>query len=266
MLELAQLWAPATRVVGDRLLEKLAEINELEQQSRSSVSIVPEPAQIDDLVAYLRELQARPTLEPLKRPRSRVEMDLGREVYEEKAACAKCHGRNGEGARGPAIGNPDFLKVATDGFLIGTVILGREGTAMLSFDRGGNVSLTPEEVEAVVTYVRAFENKPFERRPAPEPSPADLAEGGHLFRVMCAGCHGSDGRGPQPGQQIQGYAPSINNPEFLTAASDSMLLATIALGRAGTPMRAFGRGVGGVADLTADEIQKIVAHIRTWKR
>lgn len=222
--------------------------------------------EIDDIVAYLRKLEQRPTLEPLRRPRSRVEMDLGREVYTSLGGCAKCHGEHGEGASGPAIGNPDFLKVATDGFLVGTVILGREGTSMLSFNRGGNVSLTPREVEAVVTYIRAFENEPFERRPLPEPSPTELAEGGHLFRVMCAGCHGSDGKGPLPGQELVGFAPSINNPEFLGAASDGMLLATIALGRAGTAMRPFGRGVGGVADLTADEIQKIVAHIRTWQK
>jgi hypothetical protein len=39
-----------------------------------------------------------------------------------------------------------------------------------------------------------------------------------------------------------GYAPSINNPDFLRAAGDSFLLATIAVGRPGTPMRPFGKG------------------------
>ena len=48
---------------------------------------------------------------------------------------------------------------------------------------------------------------------------------------------------------MNGSAPSINNPEFLGAANDGLILATIALGRPGTAMRAFGKHEGGVADL-----------------
>ena len=61
-------------------------------------------------------------------------------------------------------------------------------------------------------------------------------------------------------------APSLNNAEFLKAATDNFLLATIALGRPGTPMPSFGDGMAGKNGLTAEQIQEIVAYLRTWEK
>ena len=60
------------------------------------------------------------------------------------------------------------------------------------------------------------------------------------------------------------FAPALNNPEFLDAASDGFLQATIARGRGRTPMRPFGEGSGGIAALSESQISDIVSHIRTW--
>jgi mono/diheme cytochrome c family protein len=95
-------------------------------------------------------------------------------------------------------------------------------------------------------------------------SPANVTEGKTLFSMFCAACHGSEGKG-LTGNRINGSAPSLNNPEFLAAANDGLLLATIALGRPGTAMRPFAKHEGGVADLEADEILKILAFIRSWE-
>ncbi|MHC4971155.1 MAG: c-type cytochrome [Planctomycetota bacterium] len=222
-------------------------------------------ADIEHVIAYLRRLQTQPRVDPPHRPRLGRDIALGREVYMKIGGCAKCHGDEGEGASGPALGNADFLDVASDGYLTGTAILGREGSEMLSFYRGGNVNLTPDQVQAVVAYIRDFATRPLTKRRMVERTVASVAEGDLLFQAHCASCHGSEGHGPRNNVRLNGYAPSLNNPEFLRAADDSFLLATIALGRPGTPMRAFAAGAGGISDLSADEIRKIVAFIRSWE-
>ncbi len=232
----------------------------------SAGSLMPLSANdIDNIIGYLRELQAHPSVEAPMRPHDATSITRGKEIFDRTAACAKCHGEEGEGALGPAITNPDFLRVASDGYLIGTIILGRERTEMPSFYRSGAIALSQGEVEDVVAYIRSFEHKPSVKRREVERSDSSIAEGRDLFLAHCASCHGSEGHGPANNKIVNGYAPSINNPQFLAAADDGFLLATIALGRPGTPMRSFARGSGGISDLSADEIKKIVAYIRSWE-
>jgi mono/diheme cytochrome c family protein len=234
-------------------------------KSGSAGALAPlEAADIDHLVAYLRRLQADPKSGMLKRPHPAPSLAAGREIYEGKGGCARCHGAAGEGASGPALGDPDFLHAASDGFVIGTLVLGREASEMLSFVRGGNVNLTPAEIENVAGYVRSFERRPARAGRRIDRSPAAVAEGALLFATHCAQCHGSEGRGPR-NNRMNGFAPSLNNPEFLHAADNGLLLATIALGRPGTPMRAFARGTGGIAELSNDQIRRIVAFMRSWE-
>ncbi|MEK7484145.1 MAG: c-type cytochrome, partial [Planctomycetota bacterium] len=218
---------------------------------------------IDHLVAYLRKLQAYPRVEELKRPQQSASVALGKITYD--SVCTSCHGDQGQGLSGPSIGNPDFMKAATDGYLIGTIILGRENTEMLSFYRGGNVSLSQEEVENVVSYLRTFEYDLTPKHRAVMRSISNEEEGKNLYLNHCAGCHGTEGKGPSGNSNFNGFAPSLNNKEFLHAADDGFLLATIALGRIGTPMRAFAKGAGGISELSADEINKIVSFIRSWE-
>jgi mono/diheme cytochrome c family protein len=73
---------------------------------------------------------------------------------------------------------------------------------------------------------------------------------------MCAGCHGDNGKG--------GFAPELNNPGFLRAATDGYLQATIIRGRRGTAMRPFGLSGQGLAHLSQNDINEIVAYIRQW--
>ncbi len=230
-------------------------------------ALVPMAASdIDHIIAYLRQIQSMPRMEPLKRVRTGTSIALGKEIFETKGGCAKCHGAQGEGASGPAIGNPDFLRVASDGYLAATTILGRENTEMLSFYRGGNVKLSQEDVENVVGYIRSFENRTHMPPRRVESTDTIVGEGKKLFVKNCAGCHGSDGLGPALRQTIPSYAPSINNQEFLKAADDGFLLATIAMGRPGTPMRPFAKGLSSIAELSTEEIRQIVAFIRSWQK
>lgn len=220
---------------------------------------------IDHVIAYLRRLAETPSGRSLKRPILGRSLSLGREIYEGKGGCTKCHGAEGEGAIGPSLAGPEFLGVASDGYLAGTILLGRENTEMRSFHRGGSVSLSREEVESVVAFLRSFEGREAKAHRQVPRNETIVAEGRELYERHCASCHGGDGRGNQKDQKVVGYAPSLNNPEFLAAADDGFLLATIALGRPGTPMRSFAKGAGGIADLSTEEIQQIVAYLRSWE-
>ncbi|MEK6234358.1 MAG: cytochrome c, partial [Planctomycetales bacterium] len=80
--------------------------------------------------------------------------------------------------------------------------------------------------------------------------------GREVYAGFCAGCHGPNGKG--------GFAPELNNAGFLRAANDGFLQATVIRGRRGTAMRSFGIGGHGLADLTQDQVNDVVAHIRQW--
>ena len=211
--------------------------------------------QIDDVVAYLRRLEVD---RPLVTARAGMGIvPRGAEIY--AGACAQCHGEHGQGTTGSALANPDFLQAASDGFLQATIVLGRDGTAMRAMGKAGqgNVELSPDDINNVVAFIRSWQ-----RQPPGQPTArryvlsANLIEGRQLYAGYCAGCHGGDG--------ADGWAPALNNADFLAAATDGFLQATIARGRTSTPMRAFGRGGGGVAELSGEQINNIVAFIRSW--
>jgi cytochrome c oxidase cbb3-type subunit 3 len=210
------------------------------------------PHQIEDIVTFLRYQTGRQSTDGQRiglgyAPRGQV-------LFER--ACAGCHGPRGEGANGPAIRNPAFLAAASDGFLRATIVLGRDGTEMRSMGHhgGGIVELRADEIDDLIAYLRTAE-------PPPQPAHrfvigADPDRGHVLYGRFCAGCHGTDGTG--------NFAPELNNPGFLRAATDGYLQATIIRGRRGTAMRPFGSGRHGLADLTQAEVNDIVAYIRQW--
>ena len=59
------------------------------------------------------------------------------------------------------------------------------------------------------------------------------------------------------------FSPQLNNPTFLASASDEFLVQSIANGRPGTKMSAFGATNGG--PLSDAQILLIVAHLRQWQ-
>ncbi len=178
--------------------------------------------------------------------------------------CAACHGQRGQGMRYPgmasfpAIGNPDFLAVASDRFLTETVTHGRPGRRMpLWGEKEGG--LRPAEITAVVQYVRSFADG----AAAPtDPGPsrwvqADPKQGAHLFGENCAFCHGPAGEGRE--------GPALHNKVLLASATDTYLVETIKRGRRGTSMPSFAGAALAHRQLSEPEIQSIVAFIRTWE-
>ena len=73
----------------------------------------------------------------------------GAEIYADQ--CSVCHGENGEGELGPAIGNPAMLAITTDSFIRYAIEHGRDGTDMPAF----NEILTDAEIDSVTAFLRS---------------------------------------------------------------------------------------------------------------
>ena len=226
--------------------------------------------QIDLLTFYMLSLR-RSVFPEAYWPKDRIRAERfgerefatdGHTLYE--TFCAACHGDRGQGLRYPglplfpAVGNPDLFAVASDDFLVETIRLGRPGRRMPGFgkDRGG---LRDDEIRRIVEYLREQSGV---ATPDVSPEPqrrvaADAMAGQQLYAAHCAGCHGAEGASDD--------APALNNPGLLSIASDSFLVETISRGRRGTPMNGFAKSSPIHPTLSEEEIQSIVAFIRTWE-
>ena len=83
------------------------------------------------------------------------------------------------------------------------------------------------------------------------------SDGATLWGSFCAACHGPSGEGMRYGGASA--FPAAANPDFLAIASDRFLRETIAHGRPGRRMPAWGEGEGG---LRPEEIDAVIAHLR----
>jgi mono/diheme cytochrome c family protein len=226
--------------------------------------------QIDGLVFYLLSLRRSDFPEAYwPKDRIRAERFGEREFATDGATlfgtfCAACHGPQGEGMRYPglaafpAIGNPDFLAVASDRFITATVQHGRPGRRMPAWGEkeGG---LRPAEVDAVVAHVRSLGNG-IPSPPETEPShfvKGDAKVGAQLFNENCASCHGPNGEGKE--------GPQLHNQALLKHATDRYLVETIHRGRRGTSMPSFAAPATTHRLLSDEEIETIVTFIRTWE-
>ncbi len=168
--------------------------------------------------------------------------------------CALCHEADGTGYaadNAPSLVSPSFLSTATDEFLFDATAYGRPGTAMAAFgsDLGG--PLEPDEIRAIVAWLR--QKGPVEPLALdPNPVTGDATLGSQVYAAECARCHGARGEGVE--------AVSLSNPRFLASANDAFVQHAIREGREGTEMMAYG------SLLAPDQIAALTAFIRTWAR
>jgi mono/diheme cytochrome c family protein len=209
--------------------------------------------ELGSLVVFLRSLQRKP-VQPEPALSIRGSSVRGDSLF--YILCSRCHGRYGEGDLGPAILNRDFLAAATDGFLFETISRGREHTPMFGWTHQARAGkkLVAADIHDVIAFMRAAPRPDFL---PPGAGAGNPASGQNLFRELCAECHGETGEGRK--------APALQNQEFLGAATNGYLLATITLGRRGTPMPSWGAGSRQHRRLTADERKDLVAFIRSWQ-
>ena len=84
-----------------------------------------------------------------------AQIAAGQELWGEN--CATCHGKTGEGVTAPALNSQEFLASVTDQQIAGIIEGGVPGSEMPAWlaDYGG--SLTQQQIEAIVAYVRSWQ-------------------------------------------------------------------------------------------------------------
>lgn len=118
------------------------------------------PAEIDSVVAWVRHIGGTACEpDPKSRLWARDPSGDGRRLF--GAYCASCHGAEGQGAEGPALNNRVLLASAGDTYLYETIRRGRRGSSMSGFEVPSSVraALTPAEMEAIVAFLRSWEEK-----------------------------------------------------------------------------------------------------------
>jgi len=173
--------------------------------------------------------------------------------------CMACHQADAIGKVGfaPSLTNKELLSVASDKFFMSTIRDGREGTGMPPFGHLGKKNIT-----LIVEFLRSHEKLPniSKQVDAQSETYGDPRKGELWFTQICENCHGVNGEGYGAG--VAG--PAIGKSGFLTKVSDGFIRETIKNGRSNTRMRGFS-GAGGMANLRAEEIDDIVAFLRSLK-
>jgi len=191
--------------------------------------------------------------EPAQRADARTEqlefLSLqGEEVY--RANCQGCHGTQGSGAVGPAIGSKEFLDTTDDRQLSQLIAVGIPGSEMVPYSSDFGGPLTSEEITSVTVYLRSLAEEapsnPNWRTPLADSS----LTGWQLFLLACSRCHGTD----RTGSETLGY-PDISMNSLTMQESDEWIAARISEGYRQMPK------FGGV--LTDAQIAAIVGFLRT---
>jgi len=119
------------------------------------------PAEIAEVVRYVRAYAGGVAVEPDPRPRRWVTGDVNEGARLYAMNCALCHGDKGQGAEGVALANKVLLASASDTYLVETVRRGRRGTTMQGFATASPVrpAFSDGEIRSIVAFVRTWEEK-----------------------------------------------------------------------------------------------------------
>jgi cytochrome c oxidase cbb3-type subunit 3/ubiquinol-cytochrome c reductase cytochrome c subunit len=142
--------------------------------------------------------------------------------------------------------------MATDDFLRGSIERGRPGTPMSAWSTDAGGPLDDAVIDEIMDYLRTFRRSPPAVLDHHAVARGDVNAGRQVYLERCAECHGPAGEGVT--------APALGNPVFLDLASDAFIASSIAEGRPGTAMEAFG------GELDNRTIANLTVFIRTLGR
>ena len=129
--------------------------------------------------------------------------------------CINCHGSDARGATGfPNLTDDDWLHGGTPQNIQDSIAHGREGIMPAL-----GAALGPQGVDELVAYLLTLSGRQ---------APADKAEAGKARFVLCAACHGADGKG----NQVIG-APNLTDDIWLYGGSAQAIRTSIMDGRHG---------------------------------
>lgn len=117
----------------------------------------------------------------------------GKVLFESQ--CSRCHGIGATGGVGPALNRPVLRRAKTDDEIVGVILGGVPGTAMVSF---WNFSET--DARQATAYIRSLGRRP------PETLAGDPSRGQRLYQNQgrCGSCHILGGQGA-------GWAPDLTD-------------------------------------------------------
>jgi mono/diheme cytochrome c family protein len=247
-----------TDIADDRFLAGMTKYGRTGTEMRPHGRVVSSLANFTDeeimsIIAHLRHPDSKDVI----RQTIRGSVDAGREWY--NRLCVNCHGARARGGIGPALSNPTFLEVASDGFLQAQMALGRSDTEMRPMTpyAGGIVEIERARLNDIISFIRHESLSYGKGGDGTQTAFGSVAHGEQWFVDICAKCHGTNGSGTVA-------APGLNDANFLSVASDGFLLGTIIRGRMHTGMRSFGQHGDGIASLTARDVTDIATYIRFW--
>lgn len=117
--------------------------------------------ELRSVIAYIRTLGGNVQYVPDPKPQIWATGDAGYGSALFNSNCSGCHGKNGVGGDGPALGNKIFLSSVSDTFLVEMIKRGRSGTVMQGFANPSPIRrvLTQSEIESIVVYIRSLGSK-----------------------------------------------------------------------------------------------------------
>ena len=177
----------------------------------------------------------------------------GRELFVEN--CTSCHGTRGEGIVGPALNDKILLEAASDEVLYAAIQSGRPNTTMPAWGQAFGGALTDEDIEAIVSFIRAFEPN------APEVIVGEFipsaARGATIFASTCFTCHGENGMGVE--DEEGNIVLAINDQKKLIENDNEWYEQIIVNGLPASGMPIYGEV------LTDNQIRDTLALIDAWR-
>jgi mono/diheme cytochrome c family protein len=178
---------------------------------------------------------------------------IGQDLYSQY--CSACHGGFGEGGANPAlsgdiiapISSAEYLKTRDNLTLSSVISQGQPNFGMSPFGSTFGGPLDEDEIDAIVTFIRTWEDNPPVELPPEIKSTNVPLSGPEIYISLCSQCHGEAGDG--------GIGPSLRD-ETLQQISDREIFESISVGHSATSMIAWGE------ILTSDQITQVIRHIR----
>ena len=200
------------------------------------------PEQLDALVSY--------TLNAAKG----TSLEVGQNLFSEN--CATCHGDFGEGGLNPTrpddviapISTAEYLKTRDDFTLRAIIAQGQPNFGMSPFGTASGGPLDDDEIDAIVAYLRSWEQNPPVELPPEIRAGSQALSGADIYAEVCAQCHGPNGEGL--------VGPSLREAQFQKENTDQDIFETINQGHGASGMIGWGE------ILTAGQIQQLVVFIR----
>ena len=169
--------------------------------------------------------------------------------------CSACHGETGSGGPALDLANPKYQAVVDDASLKRWITSGMPGTQMPAFGEPAGGFLTPQQVDVLVTGMRARWNHKDKNAADMPPyfsnAIGNVEHGQDIFGVSCSSCH-------------QQEHQKITDTSYLALVSDQSLRSIVIAGRPDLGHPDW-RQVRPGQPLTDQDVSDVVAYLHSLR-